>query len=284
MQRVVEWLIRYREHVVTTLLSVIAISLMSYGNVTQLGGFRALIIGGLGMLQEAFAWIPNPVALQRENRALRQINMELLQETMVLRRAGIENEQLRRMLALRQQSRLPLLSASVIGKTVFRTRQFITIDRGTTSGVRVGMNVITDAGLVGTIVGASSNYSIVQTLFNRDVRVSARIVSTRDEGIIVWDGFEYLLAQNIPKSHRVNVGDTVVTSGLSTRFVPEIPIGIIRSVINDPNSMFHRITVEPNVEFWRLEQVFVIMQLPPTEHAELERSLQKYIEQRMRGK
>lgn len=284
MQRVVEWLYRYREHVVAALLAVIALSLMSYGNVTQLGGFRALVIGGLGMLQEAFAWIPNPVALQKENRVLRQINMELLQETMVLRRAGIENERLRRMLDLRQHSKLPLLAASVVGKTVFRTRQFITLDRGSRDGIRVGMNVVTDAGLVGTIIGTSSHYSVVQTLFNRDVRVSARLLSTRDEGIIAWDGFEYLLLHNIPKTHRVTVGDTVVTSSLSTRYVSDIPIGIVRSVANDPSSMFYRIVVEPAVEFWRLEEVFVILQSPPLEQIGLERSLQQYIERRIGGK
>ncbi len=284
MQRLIEFLLRYREHIVAVLLSIIALALMSYGDVTQLGGFRALIIGGLGIAQEAVAWIPNPVALQRENQALRQLNMELLQEVMVLRKAGIENEQLRRMLALRQNTPLSYRAASVVGKTAFRTRQYITLDRGSADGIKPGMNVITDAGLVGTVIGTSAHYSIVQTLFNRDVRVSARLASTRDEGIIAWDGFEYLLLHNIPKTHTIRVGDLVVTSSLSTRFIPEIPIGTVERVVPDPSSMFYRITVRPQVEFWRLEQVFVVLRTPSTEQLLLEEALQDFIHRRISGK
>ncbi|MCS6999925.1 MAG: rod shape-determining protein MreC [Bacteroidota bacterium] len=284
MPRLIDFVIRYREHIVATLLAIIALSLMSYGDVTQLGGFRALVIGGLGLAQQALAWIPNPLALQRENQALRQINMELQQEAMLLRKAGIENQQLRSMLQLRQQLPYPLLAASVVGKTVFRTRQYITIDRGSQDGVSVGMNVITDAGLVGRVIGTSPHYALVETLFNRDVRVSARLASTRDEGIISWDGFEHLVLQNIPKTHTVSVGDRVVTSSLSTRFVPEIPIGTVRTVINDPTSMFYRIVVEPAVAFWRIEQVFVVQRQPPRELMLLEDALQEYINRRMQGK
>jgi hypothetical protein len=135
MQRFAEFLFRYREHITAALLAIVSLALMSYGNVTQLGGFRALVIGGLGMVQQAFAWIPNPIALEKENRALRQINLDLQQEVMLLRRAGVENAQLRRMLDLKNESRLPLLPAAVVGKTVFRTRQFLTLDRGSRDGV-----------------------------------------------------------------------------------------------------------------------------------------------------
>ena len=200
MQRLAEFLFRYRDHIAAALLAIIALTLMSYGNVTQLGGFRALIIGGLGLAQEAFAWIPNPIALEKENRALRQINLELQQEVMVLRRAGVENARLRRMLELKSANNLPLLPASVVGKTVFRTRQFLTIDRGSKDGVHPGMTVMTDAGLVGSVIAISAHYAVVQTLFNRDVRVSARLETTRQEGIVQWDGFDYLLLQNIPKT------------------------------------------------------------------------------------
>lgn len=284
MQRIAEFLFRYREHITTALLAIVSLALMSYGNVTQLGGFRALIIGGLGMVQQAFAWIPNPIALEKENRALRQINLDLQQEVMLLRRAGVENAQLRRMLGLKSESRLPLLPASVVGKTVFRTRQFLTLDRGSRDGVMIGMTVMTDAGLVGSVIATSAHYAIVQTLFNRDVRVSARLEQTRQEGIILWDGFDYLLLQNIPKTEHVNVGDRVLTSALSTRYLPEIPIGHVKNVINDPTSMFYRIVVEPAVEFGRLEQVFVILRSPSPEHLLLERALQEFIEHRIAGR
>jgi rod shape-determining protein MreC len=284
MQRLAEFLFRYRDHIAAALLAIIALTLMSYGNVTQLGGFRALIIGGLGLAQEAFAWIPNPIALEKENRALRQINLELQQEVMVLRRAGVENARLRRMLELKSANNLPLLPASVVGKTVFRTRQFLTIDRGSKDGVHPGMTVMTDAGLVGSVIATSAHYAVVQTLFNRDVRVSARLETTRQEGIVQWDGFDYLLLQNIPKTEPVNVGDRVLTSGLSTRYVPEIPIGRVTTVINDPTSMFYRITLEPAVEFGRLEHVFVVLKPPPQEQLLLERALQEYIDRRITGR
>lgn len=284
MQRVIDFIIRYRQHIVAVLLAIMSLAMMLTGNVAQLGGFRALVIGGLGIAQDAFAWIPNPIALKQENEALRQINMELLQQVMLLRKAGLENEQLRRMLQLKTSSSLPLRAATVVGKTSFRTRQYITIDLGFADGVAAGMNVITDAGLVGVVIGVSRHYALVQTLFNRDVRVSARLASSRTEGIITWDGFEYLLLQHVSKTQQVKIGELIITSSLSSRYIPEIPIGKVKSVSPDPNSLFHRIVVEPAVAFWRLEQVFVVMQPPQHDLIQLEQALQEYINRYAAGK
>lgn len=258
MRKLINIVINYKEYISFTALVVISLSLISMGEVSRLGGFRAVVIGGTGWLQEAFAWIPNPAALKSENRALRELNMQLSSEVIRMRKSLIENDKLRNMVSLRDTSSIGLISAEVVGKSAVQMRNYITLNKGGKDGIKEGMPVRTDAGLVGIVISAGSGYSMVEMLSNRSVRISARDINAELDGIVVWDGGEYLLMQNVPQSFTVNKGDVVTTSNYSNKYPQDIPIGKIIKIEKESNSLFYKIVIEPYARFSSLEQVFVV--------------------------
>ncbi|MBK9250206.1 MAG: rod shape-determining protein MreC [Ignavibacteria bacterium] len=275
MYRVIEFIVRFKEYVSLSAVVVICFSLMTFGNVAQLGGFRAVVVGGIGWLQSAFSWIPNPVALKSENSALRELNLQLTDERAKIRQALIENDKLRKMLEFKKQTSFPIVTADIVGKTTTEVRNFATLNKGELDGIKEGMTVMTDAGIVGLIIASSKNYSLVRLLINRDSRVAAKVQRSRIDGILVWEGDQTLLMKNIPKSYDVKIGDDVITSEYSNRFPTNIPIGNVVEVRDEANSLFRKILVQPSVNFTSLEQVFVVIMLPNPERVALEKEIEE---------
>lgn len=269
MQRLINLVVRFKEIITFTALVVISLSLMSIGDMSRLGGFRAITIGTVGWLQELFAWVPNPGALQAENKAVRELNIQLFSEVTRSRQALIENQKLRNMLDFLEETELEHISAEVVGRTTIELRSFITLNKGIESGIEKGMSVRTDAGLVGVIMGSSKNYSLVELILNRNVRISGKIQRTGISGIISWEGGDNLFLKNIPESYDVQEGDVVITSNFSNKYPPNLPIGQIVSIDDDLGSLFQKITVKPYVSFQTLEEVFVIKSQPDPERNKL---------------
>ncbi len=275
MRRFIEFVVRYKNYITLTTLVVMSFALMSFGELSRLGGFRAVIVGSIGWVQSAFAWVPNPVALKSENASLRELNLQLSIESARFRQAMVENGRLRKMLQLPQHTEMPLIATDVIGKTTTELRNFATINRGTEGGIVEGMACITDAGLVGMIVGTSPKYGVIRLLHNRDTRIAARVYRSNVDGIIQWEGEEQISLKDVPRTADVKVGDLVLTSRFSSRFPSNIVIGYVTSVTDEENSLFRKILVEPAVDFSSLSQVFVIDWLPDPERIALEDSLMR---------
>ncbi|MEN9828716.1 MAG: Rod shape-determining protein MreC [Bacteroidota bacterium] len=275
MRRLLEFLFRFKEYAALCGFTFVSLIMMNFGNTTELGGYRSIVVGGIGWMQSAFSWIPNPIALKNENAALRELNLQLSDERAKIRQSIIENAKLRKMLEFKKASTIPLISADIAGKTTTEARNYATINRGEDDGVQVGMPVVTDAGLVGLIVGTSDSYSVVRLLINRESRIAGKIQRSRIDGILIWDGEDALTMKNIPKSYDVQVGDEVLTSSYSNRYPSNIKIGTVMETRDDGTSLFRRILVKPAVNFITLEQVFVMKLLPNPERVLLERENNK---------
>ena len=270
MQRLFEFVVRYRNYITLALLVVISFSLMSVGELSRLGGFRAVVVGSIGWMQSVFAWVPNPVALQSENTALRELNLQLSIESARYRQAMVENATLRSMLELFPHTDYSMIAADVVGKTTAELRNFATINRGSVHGVEMGMPCITDAGLVGIVVGTSENYAVIRLLENRDTRIAARVHRSSVDGIVHWQGDAFLSLKDVPKNADVKAGDVVVSSRFSTRFPANIVIGTVAFVADVENSVFQRILVRPMADASTLSQVFVVRWQPDPERVALE--------------
>lgn len=282
MQRFIAFVVRFKNYIALCVLVVMSFSLMSFGDLAQLGGFRAVIVGSIGWMQSLFAWIPNPVALKSENTALRELNLQLSLESSRSRQAMVENTTLRKMLELQPMVEYRLIAADVVGKTTTQMRNYATINKGMADGVKEGMSCVTDAGLVGLIIGASDHYAVVQLLLNRDTRVAAKIQRSRVDGIIGWDGEQTLSLKNVPRSFDVQAGDLVLTSSYSAKYPPNVIIGRVSQVTDENNTLFRKVVVEPAVNFATVEQVFVVEFLPDSERVALERDIEERQRQRAR--
>lgn len=276
MQRIIGFVSKYKEYFSFTALVVISLSFISMGNVTQIGGFRAVIIGSTGWLQTMFSWIPNPAALKSENRALRELNLQLSGEVVKAKQAMNENRSLRSMLEFKEKTGdTPLISADVVGKTSIELRNYITLNKGYSDGASEGMTVRTDAGIVGAIVATSRDYSLVELITNKNVRISAKIQRNLINGIVVWDGGDNFLLKNIPESYDVQHGDIVLTSNQSNKYPIDIPIARIVDIKTDPGSLFRKVILKPLVNFATLEQVFIIENVADPERLALIRQMEQ---------
>ncbi len=261
---------QFREYFLLALLVVASVAFMAENDNQQIRRIRAIGIAVVGRVQETLSFVPNFFQIQRENEVLRQVNLNLADEVNQLREARLENLRLRRLLGFKETTRYEVIPAKVVGKSLYLLRNTITLHAGEKDGVRVGMPIVTDAGLVGKILATSPAYSIGQIVLNRDFRASAKIQRSRVDGIIAWEGGRYSLMKNVPKTLDVKVGDIAETSEYSNTYPPGLRIGVVASVTQQPGSLFQRIEIENAVDFTALEEVFVMKFQPDSARMQLE--------------
>lgn len=216
-----------------------------------------------------FGGLQSASALRRENEALRDENAQLRNQVILLHEAQIENENLRRQLGFK--SAVPnyqLLAAEVIGRDPSNYLQYLTIDRGAEDGLRRGMPVLSDAGLVGRISQVSRNAAQVMLLTDPSSSVSALIQRSRATGMVQGQLGAELVMRYIPQTETVVVGDVVLTSGLGGAFPKRLVIGQITDVRRDDVEMFQEATIAPAVDLHDLESVLVLLNFDPIEMPE----------------
>lgn len=269
MHRVKRIIKDYKEYFTFVALVIISLILISSSDISRLGGFRTVVIGTIGWMQSAFSWIPDTGALKSENKTLRELNLQLNNEVSKMRISIIENKKLKALIKLKSEIKYETISADVIGKTDIELRNYYMLNQGKADGVRTGMSVRTDAGLVGVIAGVTEHYSLVELIINRNVKIAGMVQRTRYDGILSWAGSQNFSLNNIPKSYDVIVGDTIVTSNYSDKYPSNLPIGYVVNKLELPGDIFARISVKPFVNFATLEQVFILKFIPDEERQKL---------------
>jgi rod shape-determining protein MreC len=187
-----------------------------------------------------------------------------------LREEAIENIRLRSMFGLKERPAFHYVSALVVGTQTQALTNSVTLNAGVENGIKAGMPVVTDHGLVGRVTSTSGHYAIVQLLLHKDMRVSARIQRSRVNGIIRWTGGGDLRMVNVPKTSDVTPGDVVITSEFSSLFPGGIRVGVVSSTRDVPGDLFQEVMVKPSVDFARMEEVFVVTVLPDSTRIVLE--------------
>ena len=207
--------------------------------------------------------------LQEENERLKAENDELMHENVIASQQRAELERLRELLELDDvYADYPKIAARVIGKETGNWFSIFTIDKGLSDGIGLGMNVISDGGLVGCVTYVGENYAKITTIINDDSNVSAKFASTSDVCIVQGDlkNFEsgMIRVTNINIDANVKEGDMLITSQISDKYVPGILIGYVSGIEDDGNKLTKSAWVTPIVDFSQMEEVLVITQLKVT--------------------
>ena len=121
------------------------------------------------------------------------------------------------------------IPAEVIKNSVNKQHNYLIIGKGSDDGVRPQTGIITSRGVIGIVDAVSRHYSYAISFLNSDSSISARIGKDGAAGPMAWDGkgSGNALLREIPLQVKFEKGDTVYTSGFSTIFPPDIPIGRI---------------------------------------------------------
>ena len=223
----------------------------------------APVQGGVSRVAQALSGVTSGWSevsqLREENVALRRTVDELLQETVNLRAAELENRELRDQLRYaRANPSRTLVPAEVIGLDSSALLGYAVINRGTESGLQTGMTVQTTGGLIGRAVSTTARTSRVLLINHPSSAVNARIQNNPGAtGQVLGQPDGTLLMRYIPQAEAVKVNDVVVTSGLGGAFPANVPIGRVAHVETRDVELFQRAVVEPFVNFDRLRHVIV---------------------------
>ena len=150
--------------------------------------------------------------------------------------------------------------AEVVNNSTHKGNNYITINKGRKHGLTKGMAVISPLGIVGQIKVANYGFSSVVSVLHTKTFVSAQIKKNGELGSIKWNGKSPRYAQlhDIPTYVKVNIGDTICTSGYNAVFPPRITIGIVRKISQKPEQTSFELEVELTTNFNRLDYVYAI--------------------------
>lgn len=196
-------------------------------------------------------------ALQKQVDELTIANNRLQQETHEL-------ERLRELYQLDQNySEYQKVGAHITANDSSNWFSSFIIDKGENDGIRVDMNVMADTGLVGIVTEVGPNWSRVRSIIDDSSNVSALLLSTSDKCIVSGDltlmnDGRIRFTQLANNENEVKVGEQVVTSHISSKYLQGILIGYISEVNVDANNLTRSGYITPAVDFRHLQEVLVI--------------------------
>ena len=215
----------------------------------------------------------------RQYFSLRDINAVLSKENVSLRNRLETQGELLNLYKLNQVDSNLLKSfdyvnAKVINNSTKYYYIFISIVRGHVVGFLPGMAVISSVGAVGKVKSVSEHYAVVISLLNIDDQVSCVIKRTGHFGTIQWEGTNSAMTtlKYIPRHVKLQVGDSIVTSGYNAIFPPGVYVGKIKESKLKEEALFYDIKVELGQDFGKLAFVEVIKNRRKNERDSLERS------------
>jgi len=212
-------------------------------------------VSGLRRVWNRYVWLRG---VEGENADLRRQLDEIRVQYQERRALADRATQLEGLLQLRDRTNVQTLAAEVIASSASPDFRTLTIDKGTSAGLKSDMAVIAAAGAVGRVVVPSPGAAKVQLLIDRNAAVGAVIERSRAQGVALGGGDERLRLEYVSEASDVVVGDLVVTSGIDGIYPKGFTIGNVDTV-EKSGPAYKRITVKPAVNFSSLETVLVVL-------------------------
>ena len=224
--------------------------------VSRIGTWLSVRVDELGELR---------IVLQ-ENQELKAKIDELTVQNTQLQQDKYELNNLRELYKLDEEySGYEKVGARIIARDGGNWFHSFTIDKGSDDGLAMDMNVIAGGGLVGRIVDIGKNWAKVTAIINDNANVSGMVLASSD--ILMVRGSLELMADGViefeqltDSAGKVQIGDKVVTSSISDKYLPSILIGYITEINQDSNNITKSGKITPAVDFEHLEEVLVILE------------------------
>jgi len=251
------------------------------------GGILALALGGYfssasnwftGMLVDVQSWfstryvaIQDFIAAPRDITSLRQRNAELESDVARLQAQVIELQQRAgetEILAalvnfMRANPESSYRAAAVIGRDPSPFLHYIIIDLGSNDGILRGMPVVTAQGLIGRVDAVIADAARIQLITDPASAVNIRLQNSDVEAVLTGSITGELSLDLIPQDVLIEEGDVVLTSGLGGGYPPDLIIGQVVNIRQREADLFQQASVQPVVDFSRLEIVLIITNFRP---------------------
>jgi rod shape-determining protein MreC len=249
--------INFKEYILLTFLLIIGLILLSFNQKPAVKSLRAVAFGTFATFSSLVTDAVGVSQIKSENSQLREKNAELMLQINKLREFGIVNEELKGLINLKDTVNYPLIPSKIVSKSFSTSQNTVTLYGGNNNGIKPGMPVINDQGLIGIIYSTSDDFSIARTLRNRDLKLTVKDERSRIDGMMKWNGDDLVMV-NVPKTYDIKPGDRIITSELSSLVSIPIPIGVVMELSKVETGIFNEVKLKPFVNFSRAENVFVI--------------------------
>ncbi|HBY56793.1 MAG TPA: rod shape-determining protein MreC [Candidatus Atribacteria bacterium] len=196
-----------------------------------------------------------------ENKELKEKIESALHENAILKEKLIAYDRLKRLLELRESFSYEMIPSLVISREPGNWFNSIIIDKGRIDGVEENMAVATHYGLVGRVISVSSHTSKVLLILDQRSAVGSMIQRSRDIGVIKGTESNYCYMEYLSQDADVKINDIVITSGLGSIFPKGIKIGRVVVVKKEKHDLFQEVIIKPEVDFTKLEEVFVVKKI-----------------------
>jgi len=238
--------------------------IVSSGVATVINPIQKIMYSVNGNIKDSIDYFLNFKTVKEENTELTVENIELKNKLLEYETLKEENERLREVLNFKKnKDSYNYIGTEIIGYSGESFADGYIVDKGENDGIQKDMIVISNKGLVGKVTSAGSNWSIIQSIINKNIAVSVMANSTREtSGILKGytksnDGY-LTTVTNLPMDSKIKVGDAIVTSGLGQIYPKEIRIGEVISVETDEIKLMKTAVVKPYVDFTNLEELFIV--------------------------
>ena len=190
----------------------------------------------------------------------------LTMENTRLQSDSYELSRLRKLYELNQTyGQYRMTGARVIAKDTGNWFHVFRIDKGARDGIKPDMNVVGDGGLIGIVTDVGDNYATVRSIIDDVSRVSAMAIQSNDTCIVSGNLQLYangkLKISDITDTADIKDGDAIVTSTVSSKFLPGILIGYAGDLKTDPDRLTRSGTLVPVADFETIQEVLVILDL-----------------------
>ncbi len=157
------------------------------------------------------------------------------------------------------------IAAAVIGYDTSPFLRYVIINRGSDDGLRRGMPIVTNQGLVGHIAAVTSSAARVQLITDPSSSINVHLQQADAEAVLQGQITSEVTLEMVPQSANVEPGELIVTSGLGGNYPPNLVVGQVTSVRKRDFDLFQSAAVQPAVDFARLEIVLVIINFKPVD-------------------
>jgi len=138
------------------------------------------------------------------------------------------------------------IPCQVVNNTLDKSYNFMSLNKGSKAGLKKGMGIISEDGVLGMVISVSENYALAMSILNKNFRLSAKIYKENFFGSLSWKGgsARYASLEYIPLHVNILKGDTIVTSGFSSIFPEGFRVGIIEDFEENSEDGFYEIKIK----------------------------------------
>ncbi len=157
------------------------------------------------------------------------------------------------------------VAASVIGRDPSPFLQYVIIDHGSDSGLRSGMAVVNQQGLVGRVDAVTANAARVQLITDPGSTINVHLRNANTDAVLSGSLTGDVIIDMIPDEMVITAGDLVITSGLGGTYPPDVVVGQVIGIRETESTLFQSASVQPAADFANLQAVLIITNFKPVD-------------------